>query len=155
MRQSSNPLRRPPQSSPRLAGDEREETARPGNSDHGAVDIPTYYDLPALKQSFYGWKVSTYILIAGIAGSSQILAAVAEFTDAQANAERYPQCALYRARRDRSVGAALLIIDLHTPTRFYNMLRIFRPTSPMSIGSYVLTSFGALSAVAGRGAAPT
>jgi protein NrfD len=26
------------------------------------------------------------------------------------------------------------------------MLRIFRPTSPMSIGSYVLTSFGALSA---------
>ena len=45
------------------------------------------------------------------------------------------------------VGAALLIIDLHTPTRFYNMLRIFRPTSPMSIGSYVLTSFGALSAL--------
>ena len=44
------------------------------------------------------------------------------------------------------VGSALLIIDLHTPSRFYNMLRIFRPTSPMSIGSYVLTSFGALSA---------
>jgi len=47
---------------PPLAGDKREETARPGNSDHGAVEIPTYYDLPALKQSFYGWKVSTYIL---------------------------------------------------------------------------------------------
>ena len=131
---------------PPLAGDKREETARPGNSDHGAVEIPTYYDLPALKQSFYGWKVSTYILIAGIAGSSQILAAVAEFTDAQAN-QNVIRNARYIALGGSVGGAALLIIDLHTPTRFYNMLRIFRPTSPMSIGSYVLTSFGALSAL--------
>ncbi|MGA7260526.1 MAG: NrfD/PsrC family molybdoenzyme membrane anchor subunit [Stellaceae bacterium] len=45
------------------------------------------------------------------------------------------------------VGGPLLIIDLHTPQRWYNMLRIFRTTSPMSIGTWVLMSFGSLSAV--------
>ncbi|HWI38673.1 MAG TPA: hypothetical protein VNU64_19635, partial [Burkholderiales bacterium] len=43
------------------------------------------------------------------------------------------------------IGPALLIMDLHTPQRWYNMLRIFRRTSPMSIGSYVLTVFAASS----------
>ena len=120
-------------------------TVREGNSDRRAADIPTYYDLPSLKQSFYGWKVSTYILVAGVAGSSQILATVAEFTDRDAYAGLVRN-GRYIAIAGSVVGSALLIIDLHTPARFYNMLRILRPTSPMSIGSYVLTSFGALSA---------
>jgi formate-dependent nitrite reductase membrane component NrfD len=109
------------------------------------LEIPTYYDLPALKQSFYGWKVSSYILVAGIAGSSQILATVGEFTDRAAYAGVIRN-GRYIALGGSVIGAALLIVDLHTPIRFYNMLRIFRPTSPMSIGSYVLTSFGTLSA---------
>src|SRR5690242_13503657 len=71
--------------SPLLAGEERKGTALLGSVDDGAVESPTYYDLPSLKQSFYGWKVSTYIVIAGIAGSSQILAAMAEFADAPGN----------------------------------------------------------------------
>lgn len=36
----------------------------------------------------------------------------------------------------------LLIADLGRPERFFNMLRVFKPTSPMSIGSWVLTAFG-------------
>lgn len=44
------------------------------------------------------------------------------------------------------LGGPLLILDLHTPQRWYNMLRIFRKTSPMSIGTWVLMSFGTLSA---------
>jgi formate-dependent nitrite reductase membrane component NrfD len=38
-------------------------------------------------------------------------------------------------------GAAMLIYDLHTPKRFYNMLRIAKPTSPMSIGTWILMAF--------------
>jgi hypothetical protein len=45
------------------------------------------------------------------------------------------------------LGGPLLIIDLHTPQRWYNVLRIFRETSPMSIGTWGLVSFGSLSAV--------
>lgn len=110
------------------------------------ADIPTYYDQPALKQSFYGLKVSAYMLIAGIAGSSQILATLGEFADREFYAG-VVRNGRYAALGGSVIGAALLIVDLHTPQRFYNMLRILRPTSPMSIGSYVLTAFGALSAV--------
>jgi formate-dependent nitrite reductase membrane component NrfD len=41
-----------------------------------------------------------------------------------------------------------LILDLHTPSRWYNMLRIARRTSPMIIGSWILTGFGASTTVA-------
>jgi formate-dependent nitrite reductase membrane component NrfD len=36
-------------------------------------------------------------------------------------------------------------MDLKTPSRFYNMLRIYRTSSPMSFGSYILSGFGAAS----------
>lgn len=105
-------------------------------------DLPTYYGQPAVKPSPYSWKIALYMVLAGMAGAGQLLAAVLN---------RDP----WRKRRARLIGASvgaiagpgLLIADLHTPDRFYNMLRIFRRTSPMSIGSYVLSAFGATSAL--------
>ena len=40
------------------------------------------------------------------------------------------------------VSAGLLVADLGRPARFYNMLRVMKPTSPMSVGSWVLSAFG-------------
>jgi formate-dependent nitrite reductase membrane component NrfD len=37
----------------------------------------------------------------------------------------------------------LLIDDLGTPARFHHMLRIFKPSSPMNLGSWALTLHGA------------
>ena len=108
--------------------------------------IPTYYDQPALKPSLYGWKVSGYIFVGGLGGSAQILAALADCVDGE-RFEELVRNGRYLALASAAIGAPLLIIDLHTPQRFYNMLRIFRPTSPMSIGSYVLVGFGGLSAL--------
>src|SRR4051812_16702924 len=71
---------------PPLVGEGRGGVAQQGTSDDGPADIPTYYDLPPLKQSLYGWKVSAYIWVAGIAGSSQILATIGTFTDREAYA---------------------------------------------------------------------
>jgi len=51
------------------------------------------------------------------------------------------------------ISPILLIGDLHTPRRWYNMLRIFRPTSPMSIGTWALTTFGTFSGVTAFGQA--
>ena len=48
----------------------------------------------------------------------------------------------------------LLIKDLGRPERFYNMLRIFKPRSPMSMGSWCLTVFGSLALGVGRGRPP-
>jgi hypothetical protein len=38
------------------------------------------------------------------------------------------------------VGTVLLIADLGRPERFLNMLRVFRPSSPMNLGSWVLST---------------
>jgi formate-dependent nitrite reductase membrane component NrfD len=45
-----------------------------------------------------------------------------------------------------TVSGALLIYDLGRPMRFLNMLRVFRPTSPMNIGAWVLSITGGTAA---------
>ena len=126
-----------------------EPRRRPADSDrrHGRPSArsgpgPTYYGRPALKQApFNNWVVGGYVFLAGLAGSASILAAIA---DATAGAE----AAAGTVRRGRylpllapTIGAALLVWDLHTPQRFYNMFRVAKRTSPMSIGTWILTGF--------------
>jgi formate-dependent nitrite reductase membrane component NrfD len=47
-----------------------------------------------------------------------------------------------------TVGAALLVYDLRTPQRFYNMFRVAKGTSPMSIGTWLLSGFSVFSGLA-------
>jgi protein NrfD len=113
----------------------------------GMIDpsrIVTYYGLPSVKPSLWGWLVSSYIFAAGIGGSAQVIAAMADFAGHRSLIPVVRR-GRYVALSASLISAPLLIIDLHTPRRWYNMLRIFRKTSPMSIGTYVLMSFGALS----------
>ncbi|MFO0927591.1 MAG: NrfD/PsrC family molybdoenzyme membrane anchor subunit [Gemmataceae bacterium] len=42
-----------------------------------------------------------------------------------------------------------LILDLGDPTRFHHMLRVFKPTSPMSLGTWVLAAYSVPLTVAG------
>ena len=51
--------------------------------------------------------------------------------------------ALRRSRAALAVSPALLITDLGRPSAFLNMLRVFKVTSPMSVGSWVLAAGGA------------
>ena len=102
----------------------------------------TYYGLPAVKPSPWEWHTGAYLFVGGLGGGAQIIAGIAEAA-AGARMRAVVRNARYLALAASAVGGALLIADLKTPKRWYNMLRIFRPTSPMSIGTYVLTSFGA------------
>jgi len=43
-------------------------------------------------------------------------------------------------------GQPVYVKDLGRPERFLNMLRMFKPSSPMSVGSWVLSGFGATAA---------
>jgi formate-dependent nitrite reductase membrane component NrfD len=40
------------------------------------------------------------------------------------------------------LSGVALVADLGRPERFLNMLRVFKPTSPMSVGSWLLSGFG-------------
>lgn len=107
----------------------------------------TYHEQPALKPSAWDWRVSAYIYVGGLGGSAQIVATAADLVGGE-GARGVVRNGRWLALAASLAGAPLLIADLKTPQRWYNMLRIFRATSPMSIGTYVLSGFGAFSALA-------
>jgi len=109
--------------------------------------VATYYGRPVLKQPVWIWTVPAYFYVGGISGAVLVLGAVAQI-------KRDPglRPLVIAARRlgfiGQAVGSVLLIADLGKPSRFLNMLRVFRPLSPLSMGSWVLAVGGALSGLA-------
>ncbi|MBV9747256.1 MAG: polysulfide reductase NrfD [Acetobacteraceae bacterium] len=111
---------------------------------------PTYYGRSQLKAApFNRWVVGGYVALAGMCGSSALLSAVADLVrgDSRETAGVVRR-GRYLALLAPTLGSALLIWDLHTPQRFYNMLRVAKHTSPMSIGTWILMSFTAFSGIA-------
>lgn len=105
----------------------------------------TYYGRNVVKPSPFHWVVWVYIFVGGLSGSTAILSTVADLAGG-AGSRNIVSRGRHIAALGAIAGAPLLIADLHTPQRFFNMLRIYRATSPMSIGSWILTGFGACSA---------
>jgi formate-dependent nitrite reductase membrane component NrfD len=104
----------------------------------------TYYGLPALKASVYGLRIAGYLFVGGLAGFSQVLASIADLTGGEQH-RSVARAGRYLALAGASISPVLLIADLHRPQRWYNMLRVFRRTSAMSLGAWTLTAFGTLS----------
>jgi protein NrfD len=90
--------------------------------------------------------VASYLFIGGLAGASQIIATIAELCGRDED-RAVVRAGRYMALAGALAGPAFLIADLRTPERWYNMLRIFRRTSTMSIGAWSLVTFGAMSAL--------
>lgn len=102
---------------------------------------PTYYGRSQLKASpFNEWVVGGYVFLAGLSGSAMILATLADAARGE-QARITVRNARYMSLLAPVIGSPLLVWDLHTPQRFYNMLRIAKGTSPMSIGTWFLMSF--------------
>ncbi|WP_214366585.1 NrfD/PsrC family molybdoenzyme membrane anchor subunit [Pseudonocardia sp. H11422] len=103
-----------------------------------AADFRSYYGRPVLKTPVWEWKIAAYFFTGGLAAGSAVIAAGADLTG---------RPALRRAGWLGSLGALLasvyfLITDLGRPGRFHHMLRVAKPTSPMSVGTWILTAFG-------------
>jgi hypothetical protein len=102
------------------------------------AEFRSYYGRPILKEP--AWKVPDvplYLFLGGMAGSSATLAAVADLTGRRG---------LARAGHLVAAGGILaslgwLVHDLGRPARFLNMLRVFKVTSPLSVGSWILSAF--------------
>jgi protein NrfD len=102
---------------------------------------PTYYGRPQLKAApFENPVVGGYIFLAGLSGSAAVIAALADLRQGEAGAPLVRR-ARYLSLLAPTLGAPLLVYDLHTPKRFYNMLRVAKSTSPMSIGTWILMGF--------------
>ena len=119
------------------------DTIRSGDGWEG----PTYYGRSQLKPApFENWVVGGYIFLAGLSGAAALLAGVAELARGKRAAGTVRR-GRYLSLLAPTIGSALLVYDLHTPKRFYNMLRIAKRTSPMSIGTWILMSFTAFSGI--------
>jgi hypothetical protein len=105
----------------------------------------SYYGRQILKTPT--WKspdVPLYLFLGGLAGASAVLAEGAALTGRPA-LERTARVA---AAGGATLGTAALIHDLGRPERFLYMLRVFKPTSPLSVGSFILGPFASLSGAA-------
>jgi formate-dependent nitrite reductase membrane component NrfD len=108
------------------------------------TQMRSYYDRPILKEPVWQPEIPFYFFTGGIAGGCSVLHGLARLT----GQERLAKTALYVGAAADIVSPALLVSDLGRPERFLNMLRVFKVTSPMSVGSWVLAVSGGASSTA-------
>src|SRR3954451_24727670 len=109
------------------------------------TEMQSYYDRPILKEPVWQPEIPFYFFTGGVAGGCSVLHGIARLT----GQERLAKTALYVGAVADVVSPGLLVSDLGRPERFLNMLRVFKVTSPMSVGSWVLVvSSGASSTAA-------
>lgn len=131
-----------------VEGGRRRRPGRRRRDEHQMVPDATftsYYGRPVVKASPWEADIPAYLFLGGLAAGSSLLGAGAGLTG---------RPALRRAGRISALTAisasfAALVHDLGRPSRFLNMLRVAKPTSPMSVGTWILTVYGPLAGVAG------
>jgi DMSO reductase anchor subunit len=108
----------------------------------------SYYGRPVLKKPVWQERdIAGYLFTGGVAAGSALLAAGADVTGRPG----MRRSARLTSLAALAVSGAALVHDLGRPERFANMLRVFKPTSPMSVGSWLLTAFAAPVGVAAVG----
>jgi Polysulphide reductase, NrfD len=103
----------------------------------------SYYGRPIINPPVWEEReIAGYLFTGGLAGASSILAAGADLTGRPALARGS------RVMATGAIGISLLALvkDLGRPARFLNMLRVFKPTSPMSVGVWILVGYAPLAA---------
>jgi formate-dependent nitrite reductase membrane component NrfD len=98
---------------------------------------PTYYDRPLLKSSVWKPYIPLYYFVGGTAGAALKLGAAAQLDGSPELNQLVHRCH-WIGIIGSTIGGAFLILDLGVPHRFLYMLRVFRPTSPMNMGAWIL-----------------
>ena len=109
------------------------------------AEFTSYYGRPIVKASPWELDIPAYLFMGGVAAGSSLLSAGADLTGRPA------------MRRTGRLGALValtlsmvaLVHDLGRPSRFLNMLRVVKVTSPMSVGTWLLTLYGPFAGLAG------
>lgn len=100
------------------------------------TSMGSYYGRPILKEPVWSKEIPVYFFTGGLAGGASLLHGAARLTGNEELARR----SLYVAAAMEVVSPILLVSDLGRPERFLNMLRVFKVTSPMSVGSWILAA---------------
>jgi hypothetical protein len=126
---------------------ERSRSHRKGKgADDGSRETPmvprasfeSYYGRPILKAPVWEDDIAYYFFLGGLSAGCALLSAGADVTGRPA-LRRGTRVGGFAAL---GLGSVFLIKDLGRPERFLNMLRVFKPTSPMSVGTWILSAYG-------------
>jgi DMSO reductase anchor subunit len=121
---------------------------RDGRSGRGAAgeqamvppaEFRSYYGMPVINKPV--WEspdIPGYLFAGGLAGAGAVVAAAAQLSGRRSLARAM------KVTDAAAIGLSLyfLVHDLGRRTRFINMLRTFKVTSPMSVGSWILAAYG-------------
>jgi len=112
---------------------------------------PTYYDRPLLKESVWGLDIPLYYFLGGTAGAALTLGAAIQLVSPRGRhpLRRVSAICHWTGILGSTAGAACLIHDLGRPSRFLAMMRVFRPTSPMNMGTWILAGAAPAAIVTG------
>jgi hypothetical protein len=109
------------------------------------ASFTSYYGMPVINQPVWESRdIAGYLFLGGLAGASSLLGAGAQLSGRPALA-RVSKCGALAAGLGSLAG---LVHDLGVPSRFLNMLRVFKVTSPMSVGSWLLAGYVPLAGLA-------
>ncbi|MCU7727042.1 polysulfide reductase NrfD [Actinoplanes sp. KI2] len=108
------------------------------------ADFRSYYGRPIVRPAPWTHDIAAYLFTGGLAAGSALLAAGGQATG---------RPRLRRAGRVAALGAVtasgyFLVADLGRPERFHHMLRVAKPTSPMSMGTWIFSAFSAAAGAA-------
>jgi len=104
----------------------------------------SYYGRSVIKAPVWKPEIPWYLFLGGLTGASATLAWVADVTGNR----RLGRNAGLICLAAGTGGPVLLITDLGVPARFFNMMRVFKLTSPMNLGSWILAATGSTAAIA-------
>jgi hypothetical protein len=104
----------------------------------------SYHGQPVIKEPTWTWEIPTYFFTGGMAGASAGLAYLSGLRGNDVLARRAWAVSMGAI----GVSPVFLISDLGRPARFLNMLRMFKLTSPMSVGSWILSGSAAATSLA-------
>jgi formate-dependent nitrite reductase membrane component NrfD len=102
------------------------------------ADFTSYYGRPVLKPTVWKDDIAYYFFLGGLSAGCSLLGAGADATG-RPELRRGTRLA---ALASLAGGGFFLVHDLGRPERFHHMLRVAKPTSPMSVGTWVLTAYG-------------
>jgi formate-dependent nitrite reductase membrane component NrfD len=119
----------------------REQTAVPRPRQVRQKSEPefrSYYGRPILKKPVWNWMIAAYLFSGGLSAGSALLAAGADLT----GRPQLRKVSRLGALAGLVASMFFLIGDLGRPQRFHHMLRVAKPSSPMSMGTWILGAYG-------------
>lgn len=137
----------PPAAAALPAGVKTASPREPGLSAEIPQPEPSYYDISMLKQPVWKWQIAGYFFLGGLSAGAYTLARVAD----RIGGDRHRDLArlgTYVATAAFVPCPPLLIHDLGDPKRFHHMLRVWKPGTPMNLGTWSIVAYSGMLAAA-------